>query len=212
MRWDADGEIRELPPLKGDTVGFAFGINDVGQVVGSSGLCSNTSIPPAPNGPHAVLWDKDGSPTDLGNLGGTDNIANAVNNRGDVVGSAVSGTDGTVHGFLWTKGKGMQDIGAFPGAFATFAPCCKTINDRGEIPANSGWYLQFTASINNAGEIAGQGTINGEVHAFLLTPTHHGAGSDSLAPVALSTATPKLSPEELRKMLGSIGGRPTPRQ
>ena len=238
VRWDADGEIRQLSPLKGDTVGFAFGINDAGQVVGASGLCSNTSIPPAPNGPHAVLWDTDGSPTDLGNLGGAVIVANAVNNRGQVVGGA-SAPDGTLHAFLWTKSKGMQDLGAFPGAFATFAPCCKTINDRGEIvgvaidatgpralvwqgnvpvdlntliPANSGWYLQFTASINNAGEIAGQGTINGEVHAFLLTPIHRGAESDSLAPAALSPAPQKVAPEELRKMFGRIGGRPAPRQ
>jgi probable HAF family extracellular repeat protein len=126
----------------------------------------------------------------------------------------------------------MQDIGAFPGAFATVPACCKTINDRGEIvgfaidatgqraliwrnnvpvdlntliPSNSGWYLQSTASINNAGEIAGQGTINGEVHAFLLTPVHgsSAAGSDSPAPAALSAA-PKLPPEELRKMLGRV--------
>ena len=230
VRWDADGEIRELPPLKGDTVGFAFGINDVGQVVGSSGLCSNTSIPPAPNSPHAVLWDKDGTVTDLGSLGGAINGASAINNRGQVVGIALSPADGTVHGFLWTKGTGMQDIGAFPGAFATIPACCKTINDRGEIvgfaidatgpraliwqnnvpvdlntliPANSGWYLQFTASINNAGEIAGQGIINGEVHAVLLSPNHTGPALDSPAPVALSAA-PKLPPEELRKMLGRI--------
>ena len=40
------------------------------------------------------------------------------------------------------------------------------------IPAGSPWYLQSTATINNAGEITGQGLINGEVHAFLLTPRH----------------------------------------
>jgi hypothetical protein len=38
------------------------------------------------------------------------------------------------------------------------------------IPAGSPWYLQATSSINDAGEIAGQGLINGEVHAFLATP------------------------------------------
>ena len=43
--WGPNGEIQELRPLKDDTVGFAWGINDTGQAVGSSGLCSNTSIP-----------------------------------------------------------------------------------------------------------------------------------------------------------------------
>jgi hypothetical protein len=38
------------------------------------------------------------------------------------------------------------------------------------IPENSGWYLQFGASINDAGEIVGWGTINGNIHALLATP------------------------------------------
>ena len=44
--WGPNGEIRELRPYGSDTVGFAFGINEKGQVVGSSGICSNTSLPP----------------------------------------------------------------------------------------------------------------------------------------------------------------------
>jgi probable HAF family extracellular repeat protein len=198
--WGPKGEVRELRPLKGDTVGFAFGINDKGQVAGTSGLCSNTSLPPVnPAGPHAVLWESDGSATDLGNLGSTPNDATSVNNRGDVVGTAQSPKDGTLHTFLWTKDTGMQDLGAFPGAVLTVAPCCHTINNRGAvvgfsidgttfgsraliwqgkvpmdlngfIPAGSPWYLQNASSINDAGEIVGWGTINGEVHAFLATP------------------------------------------
>jgi len=44
--WGPNGAIRELSPLPGDTVGFTFGIDDKGQAVGVSGLCSNTSAPP----------------------------------------------------------------------------------------------------------------------------------------------------------------------
>ena len=55
------GEIRELPPLPGDTVGVALWINDNGQAVGASGACANTVLPPLASGPHAVLWEKDGS-------------------------------------------------------------------------------------------------------------------------------------------------------
>ena len=69
--WQSDGEIQKLEPLPGDTVSFAFGINNKGQAVGASGLCSDTSVPPAPNAPHAVLWDADGTPHDLGSFGGT---------------------------------------------------------------------------------------------------------------------------------------------
>ena len=113
--WGPDGEIRELSPLKGDTVGFAFGINDVGQVVGSSGLCSNTSIPPGPSGPHAVLWDKDGSVTDLGNLGGAFNVPSAINNRGQVVGGAASALDGTIHASWRARVNRCRISAPFPG-------------------------------------------------------------------------------------------------
>jgi probable HAF family extracellular repeat protein len=136
--WGPNGDIGELPPLEGDTVGFAWGINDKGQAVGSSGLCSNTSIPAQnPAGAHAVLWDSDGSPTDLGHLEGVPpgvyNVATSINDRGEVVGFAQA-PDGTQHGFLWTKDTGMQDLGGFPGAInGTGPPCCNTINNRGEI-------------------------------------------------------------------------------
>jgi probable HAF family extracellular repeat protein len=196
--WGPNGGIRELRPLSGDTVGFAFGINDDGQAVGGSGLCSNTSLPPVnPASPHAVLWEKDGSPTDLGNLGGAFILASAVNNRGEVVGGAQSSKDGNTHAFLWTKDTGTQDLGIFPGDFLTVPPCCNTINNRSQvvgfsiggsgmrailwqdkvlidlntlIPAGSGWYLLAANSINDAGEITGFGLINGSVHAFLATP------------------------------------------
>ena len=36
----------------------------------------------------------------------------------------------------------------------------------GLIPANSGWFLSTANAINNAGQVTGQGTINGESHAF----------------------------------------------
>jgi probable HAF family extracellular repeat protein len=113
--WEPNGEIRELPPLKGDTVGFAFGINDDGQVVGSSGLCSNTSIPPNPSAPHAVLWEKDGSATNLGNLGGAGAVADSINNRGEVVGASNSSKDGTVHAFLWTSPQACRTSVRFQG-------------------------------------------------------------------------------------------------
>ena len=142
MIWGASGEIRKLPPLNGDTVGFAWGINENGQAVGTSGLCSNTSLPPVnPAGPHAVLWESDGTPIDLGHLPGVlpgvYNLATSINNRGEVVGFAQS-SDGTQHGFLWSRDTGMQDLGGFPGAVNGTGPtCCNTINDSGEIVGSS---------------------------------------------------------------------------
>jgi probable HAF family extracellular repeat protein len=197
--WEPNGAIRKLRLPHGDTVGFAFGINDTGQAVGSSGVCSNTSLPPVhPGGAHAVLWQKDGSVVDLGGLaGGVSNVAGSINNRGEVAGTSQF-ADGSVHAFVWSKEKGMHDLGSLPGAVVTVPPCCNTINDSGEvvgfsfdatgnvtafvwrdhtmadlntlIPKDSGWQLLFAQSLNDAGEIVGQGLIGGESHAFLAVP------------------------------------------
>jgi probable HAF family extracellular repeat protein len=134
-RWEPDGYVRELDPLPGDTVSFAFGINNHGDVVGVSGSCSDVSFPPnaTPGGPHAVLWRRDGDVINLGSLPGDamNNVAGSINDRGQVVGTSAL-KDGTVHSFLWTRRAGMKDIGSFPGAVVTVTPCCRSINDRGE--------------------------------------------------------------------------------
>ena len=57
------GSIRQLKLPSGDTVGIAAGLNDLGQAVGTTGTCANTMIAPFFGGPHAVLWDSDGSVT-----------------------------------------------------------------------------------------------------------------------------------------------------
>jgi probable HAF family extracellular repeat protein len=190
-------EVRELPPLPGDTVGFALAVNDKGQVVGSSGLCSNTTITGLDSGPHAVLWDKDGSVTDLGNLGGTMvNVAAGINIKGEVIGGSQS-KDGNTHAFLWTKDTGMQDLGLL-GTDVVTAPTW--INNRGQVvggscpgpmgncrafiwqdktlidlntltPADGPLYLLFAYGINESGEIVGQAmTKSGALHAFRATP------------------------------------------
>lgn len=142
VTWGLDGQIRELRPLSGDTVGYAVGVNSSGQAVGSSGLCSNTAFTPIPTAPHAVIWDSHGSPTDLGHLEGTPpgilNQATGINDRGDVVGFACVGPSTNPatcleDTFLWTKETGMQDLGRFPGSIVT-GPCCsRTINNNGVI-------------------------------------------------------------------------------
>jgi probable HAF family extracellular repeat protein len=135
VEWNPEGKIRALRPLAGDTVSFAFAINSRGQVVGGSGLCSNTALPPGPNAPHAVLWEPDGQPIDLGSLAGPGkepNVADSINDEGEVVGGSMA-KDGTIHTFFWTRTIGMIDLGAFPNAAVTVAGCCNTNNNVGQI-------------------------------------------------------------------------------
>jgi probable HAF family extracellular repeat protein len=113
--WGPDARIfRELAPLPGHTTSAATAINDLGQVVGISGICDDavgkfSAI-------SAVRWDLNGVPHDLGNIGGNAwNTSMAINVRGDIVGFAniAKPADGALmpHAFLWTKRGGIKDLG-----------------------------------------------------------------------------------------------------
>ena len=94
--------------------------------MGASGACSNTEPPPIAYGSHAILWEADGTPVDLGNLGSAlGNVGLAINNRGEVVGASHLRDDatpfnGTV-GFLWTRQHGMRNLGTLRGDVASGA-------------------------------------------------------------------------------------------
>lgn len=137
------GEMQKLRPFPGDSVGVGLWINDKGQVIGQSGSCGDTTLPPLVNGPRAVLWEN-GSVIDLGNLGGAclngcksaalgffGNTALYISNRGLVVGLSALEGEQTFHAFSWTKETGkMQDLGTLPGDYASVGIGA---NDRGEV-------------------------------------------------------------------------------
>jgi probable HAF family extracellular repeat protein len=128
-------KVRQLPAFPGDPDAAATAINDAGQVVGISGLCSvaiggYSAI-------HAVLWE-DGHPIDLHNLGGHGwNTPGAINNHGVVVGFANQSNDlsgGSLaflpEAFVWTKEGGMQGLHTLPGDAISEAT---DINDAGQV-------------------------------------------------------------------------------
>ncbi len=180
------GQIHELPTYPGED-GAAIGINDNGQAVGVSGPCAafNPNLGLYLLDSHALLWEKDGSVHDLGNLGGPagtfgGNHACSINNQGQVVGHSDLTGDTTFHAYRWTKETGMRDIGTLKGGFASAA---LGINDGGQvggisldenfnetaflwengqmtdlntlIPAGSPLFLIEAAKINSNGEIVG---------------------------------------------------------
>jgi probable HAF family extracellular repeat protein len=137
------GMIRDLGTL-GGTSSFAQSINDPGQIIGQAlnSIPDPYSMIGGSTQTHAFLWDE-GVMQDLGTLGGPDSFAVFENNRGQVAGFSYTSdvpdpNSGVppIHPFLWTKGKGMQDLGNFGGANGlSFAFCCAIdgLNDRGQV-------------------------------------------------------------------------------
>jgi probable HAF family extracellular repeat protein len=102
--------------------GSAFGINDLGQVVGYS----QSTL-----GIRAFMWQS-GTLTDLGVLpGGNDSVAVGINNSGQVVGRS-SSSDGD-RAVFWEAGT-IASLGILPGASGRSE--ATAINDAGQI---TGW-------------------------------------------------------------------------
>jgi probable HAF family extracellular repeat protein len=191
-------QILELPPLPGDSDGAATAINDLGQVVGISGICAN-AIGGA-TATHAVLWEN-GLPTNIGNLGGVAwNTPTAINNQGVVVGFSDlpgdSAASPNYQAFLWTKSAGMTNLGTLPGDAMSIA---WGINEQGQVAGESInsdgssraflWQngvmtdlntliapgplsLVYANDINDLGEIVGgaYNSTNGNSPAFMAVP------------------------------------------
>jgi chitinase len=123
---------QDLGSLGPDTFAQALGINNLGQVVGNSGLISSGPNPPFPS--HAFLYSE-GRMRDLGTLGGITSAALGINNLGQIVGwSSLASSESVQHGFVLIAGQ-MRDLN-------------KLLN-----PTVTGWVILIATDINDRGEI-----------------------------------------------------------
>jgi probable HAF family extracellular repeat protein len=200
----------------GGTCGFTTGLNNRGQVVGTSSLSGNLTF-------HPFFWDR-GVLRDLGTFGGSTGQATWISDAGDVVGAADFPGDQVHDAFLWKHGL-MTDLGNL--GLTSFAFAINSggqvvghslINDgtfraflwenRGPmidlntlIPPGSGLTLTDAIYVNDRGEIAGTGLLlNGDVHAYLLIPDGD-CDSDCEGRIAArqNTTTPLHNPDVLKQ-------------
>lgn len=165
------GSATALPILSGDLNGRVFGINNVNRAVGqSSGLTANLR--------KAVEWDltlntitQYSAP---GNIGGGF-IATEINDSGRAIGSATQ---------LGSIGRGVVYEGGIGYDIAT-----RIVNN----PV--GQTTHSLLDINNAGEIVGSGTLNGQTRAFVLRPV------TNFTTVNLSVTLQDLSPGPKERMI-----------
>jgi len=184
----ANGKATVLPSLGGDHQLYGSAINAQGHVTGTD-TSSNGEV-------HTFLY-ADGRTTDIGHPPGMDFFTPAaLNDLDEVIGTGTDGwylyssgtwtnigtpippytffhqvssiNDGgaavgyggasifSIHGFLYRNGR-ISDLNAL-----TVGPLAKYVTVGGAV------------GINDAGEIAASGTDSrtGEMHAYLLTPTH----------------------------------------
>ena len=179
-----DGAVTRIAFGPGQNRGEALALNSRDQVVGWVQQGSEQ---------HAFLWDR-GVLRDLGTVSGASTLATGINDSGVVTGwGATSRTSGVSIIFRW-DGE-MHPLGCPAGTIHCEATA---INARGDIVGEAltaektevallyrdgafhrlddlvqgaeGWHFILATSINDAGQIAGTGELNGRDHAYLLTP------------------------------------------
>jgi len=170
----------------------ARGINNVGQVVGTSEVSLGDSAS------HAALWSGTAR-QDLGTLGGRFSYANVINDAGLVIGNSYLAGDKDAHAVLW-NGTTLTDLGTLGGRISG----ATDINNIGQIVGTStmvgelsshavlwegqnatdlnaliganalgaGWHLSYAAGINDSGWIVAQALNEhtGQQKSVVLVP------------------------------------------
>lgn len=205
--WQRQGGMRDLGTLPGGDYSAAFGINDSGQVAGTSNTADSI---------HAFIWTSASGLRDLGTLAGANaSQAFAINNQGQAVGA--SGT----HAVIWSNGE-IQDLGTLGGptseahginnlGFAVgFADTASggqhafiwsngTMQDLGTLSGDISSRGDF---INAAGTVVGASEGSGGVRAFMWTQQ---TGMQPLASLSGSTYSEAFAINSAGQIVGQAG-------
>lgn len=184
-----DGTTQTFGGILGQSTWFGvWGLNDAGQMVGSSGT-------------RAWLKNPGEDFIDIGTIpGGTEAFAAAINSHGQIAGHSTIAGSSVKHIFLLNPGEPMRDLGCF-GGNAGINGCQGGLNDRGQIVGSSelvapggtphgffidvdgvmqdlnditrgipdGMIIAYATGINNGEQVVGE-TRGTAQHAFLLVP------------------------------------------
>ncbi len=186
----------EQEGLTAYALGHAFltDVNNRGQMVGTMATMDDRGHT------YAFISDDGMTTTDLGSLEGYASHAEAMNDRGTVIGWSM--VNRLKHGFIWRDGE-MVDLGTCERSDSVYAMGVNNddlvvgvcFNMRGFydggnprlmrayvwdqgvmtplndlIEADTGWELIRATDINDKGMIVGNGMLNGESTGFLLIP------------------------------------------
>jgi len=130
-------------------------LNNAGSMVG---YAYNTDF----SATRAVFWANSSGPAVMLSTTGdfSNGTAEGINENGQIVGTVYNGDFSDFHAFMWPSSASQGiDLNTL-------------------ISPDSGWELVVARSVNNRGEIAGAGFLNGAFHAYVLIPVHGPLGRD----------------------------------
>lgn len=141
-RWDPEFTITEELELESLSEGQARpnDMNADGTIVGQAQDADGYWRP--------VVWSETGAIRDLGTLGGSSGVAEAINAKGQIVGWAED-ADGQARAFIYDAVNGMRDLNQFA-------------------PINSNWFLKHATGIDDTGLIVGDGARGNSRRQFVM--------------------------------------------
>ena len=218
--WDKETGMTDLGGLGGTCTG-AFGMNNLGQVVGESNTTGDRAV-------HPFVWDSANGLTDLGVLGGKYGQALEINEHGQIAGGSTLSGNVCCGAILWQQRAGKwrkTSLGFTLGAIFSFATAINAsgqvvgslgydqgpgaflwenggpmVDLNGLVSPGSGLTISEALAVNDRGEMAVNAhDASGNDHALLLIPcdeNHPGVEGCDYSLVDSTVTSPDPAPRD----------------